>query len=85
MSQKTDKPKHLGRGLASLLGPIKSSGESKTAPVPIMPISSNSLSDNDIRSNLRDISVKDIQPNPQQVRSVWNDSVQSVSQLMKDE
>jgi len=73
MAQKTEKPKHLGRGLASLLGPITSSEKGKIAPVPIMPIASNSLSNKKLRNNLKEVPIVEIQPNPHQVRFIWNE------------
>ncbi len=36
-SSKKDKPKHLGRGLESLLGPIKTGNDDLVRPIPIAP------------------------------------------------
>jgi ParB family chromosome partitioning protein len=73
MIEKLEKPKHLGRGLASLLSPIITSSGETPLPIPIAEISSNVLPDKGLGSSLKDIKVDDIQPNPYQVRSVWNE------------
>ncbi|MCJ7776997.1 MAG: ParB/RepB/Spo0J family partition protein, partial [Sedimentisphaerales bacterium] len=73
MSQTTEKPKHLGRGLASLLGPIISTGQEPHLPIQITEIGSNILTDKHLSNSLREIKVDDIQPNPYQVRFIWNE------------
>ena len=88
MTQKTEKPKHLGRGLASLLGPITSFTEESHLPVdgphipiPIAEISSNILPDKHLCGSLKEIKIDDIQPNPFQVRFIWNE--QELADLAK--
>jgi ParB family chromosome partitioning protein len=73
MTEKTEKPKHLGRGLASLLGPITSIAQEHHLPIPITEIGSNVLSDKDLRGSFRELNVTEIQPNPRQVRFIWNE------------
>jgi ParB family chromosome partitioning protein len=73
MAQKTEKTKHLGRGLASLLGPITPTAGEPHLPVPIAEIGSNALSNKDLHSFLRELNVGEIQPNPNQVRFIWNE------------
>lgn len=73
MSEKTEKPKHLGRGLASLLGPITSVAQEPHLPIPIAEIGSNILSDKGLSNSLREIKVEEIQPNPHQVRFICNE------------
>ena len=73
MTEKMDKPKHLGRGLASLLGPITTSEQESPLPIPIAEIDHNTLSHNELRNPLREIKVDEIQPNPYQVRFIWNE------------
>ncbi len=73
MAQKTEKPKHLGRGLASLLGPIIPFAGEPHLPIPIAEIGSNPLSDKDLYGSLRELNIDKIQPNPHQVRFVWNE------------
>jgi len=73
MTEKTEKPKHLGRGLASLLGPIITTPQESSLPIPISVIGSNVLLDKNLRDSLQEINVDDIQPNPHQVRFIWNE------------
>ena len=70
---KKEKPRHLGRGLQSLLSPIiPNSTESKPSP-------SGSQSeatfppDKELGDSLRRISIGAITPNPYQARTVWNE------------
>jgi len=88
MNQKTEKPKHLGRGLASLLGPITSLAEDShlpldgsPPPIPITEIGSNAWPAKDLRDSLKELKVEDIQPNPFQVRFIWNE--QELSDLAR--
>jgi len=70
---KKDRPKHLGRGLQSLLSPIISieSETNLSSPerisAPKFPI------DKELRESLQEISLDKIRPNPYQVRTVWNE------------
>jgi len=73
MTEKIEKPKHLGRGLASLLSPITSNTDNSLLPIPITEIGSNVLPDKGLGSSLKELKVNDIQPNPYQVRSIWNE------------
>ncbi|MHC4062420.1 MAG: ParB/RepB/Spo0J family partition protein [Planctomycetota bacterium] len=73
VNEKKERPKHLGRGLQSLLGPIitdriatqEAPAEAQTAH--------NFPPDNDLSNSLRKISVEAISPNPYQARTVWDD------------
>jgi len=69
---KKEKPKHLGRGLQSLLGPITSpfSGEDQLVPISIS--NPNSLSDKQL-SNFREINIDQVSPNRYQPRQSWNE------------
>jgi ParB family chromosome partitioning protein len=73
MTEKIEKPKHLGRGLASLLSPITINANNTSLPIPITEIGSNVLPDKGLGASLKEIKVDDIQPNPYQVRSIWNE------------
>jgi ParB family chromosome partitioning protein len=73
MTEKIEKPKHLGRGLASLLGPITSTIQEHPLPIAIAEIGSNISIDKHLHDNLREINVDNIQPNPFQVRFIWNE------------
>ncbi|MGA2092873.1 MAG: ParB/RepB/Spo0J family partition protein [Sedimentisphaerales bacterium] len=81
MTEKLEKPKHLGRGLASLLSPIITNPGETPLSIPITEIGSNVLPDKGLGSSLKDIKVDDIQPNPYQVRSIWNE--QELAELAK--
>jgi ParB family chromosome partitioning protein len=73
-NKKGEKPRHLGRGLESLLSPITSnvSGVNQHSPKPIA--ASNFPPDNELRESLRDIKIDSISPNPYQARTVWNEN-----------
>jgi ParB family chromosome partitioning protein len=73
MTEKIEKPKHLGRGLASLLSPIIINANNTSLPIPITEIGSNVLPDKGLGASLKELKVDDIQPNPYQVRSIWNE------------
>jgi ParB family chromosome partitioning protein len=70
---RVDRPRHLGRGLESLLGPI-------TMPGPITSdVGSGQLEvskmppDNELGESLQELPVGSISPNPYQARTVWNE------------
>jgi ParB family transcriptional regulator, chromosome partitioning protein len=73
VDKKKERPRHLGRGLQSLLGPIK------TTPIDTEQLLSNQEAavnfptDNELSESLRAISIDSISPNPYQARTVWND------------
>ncbi len=74
MSQgRVDRPRHLGRGLESLLGPI----------TPATPVSSDTVQgqgdvykmppDKELGESLQELAIGSISANPYQARTVWND------------
>ncbi|MCD4830538.1 MAG: ParB/RepB/Spo0J family partition protein [Anaerohalosphaeraceae bacterium] len=71
VSKKKDKPRHLGRGLESLMGPI-------TTSIPDIQISEmgdnshNFPEDKALQKSLLDLSLEDIVVNPYQPRSSWD-------------
>jgi ParB family chromosome partitioning protein len=72
-SGRADKPRHLGRGLEALLGPITTE-QAPIAEMPAgVPVSHNFPPDKDLGDSLRDIGTSQISPNPYQARSVWNE------------
>lgn len=72
-TDKKEKPKHLGRGLASLLSPITPAGLDLN-PVPAEPaVVSNFPPDKELNNSFREINVDLISPNPYQPRMVWNE------------
>jgi len=84
MIEKTEKPKHLGRGLASLLGPITIEQEAIPLPIPIAEMSPKPLINKDLNAIYQEIGLNRIQANPFQVRSVWNEQqLNELSQSIK--
>lgn len=71
-SKKREKPKHLGRGLASLLGPITLDPAEVNQMLPDPVIAANFPPDKELRNSLREISIDTISPNPYQARMVWD-------------
>jgi ParB family chromosome partitioning protein len=70
---RVEKPRHLGRGLESLLGPITSSLPDVRA-IPAAPDYAGKMPpDKDLGESLRTILVASVTPNPYQARTVWND------------
>src|SRR5512142_853031 len=68
-----EKPRHLGRGLESLLGPIIADA----ATIPEIPPSPSSIhkfpQDKELGESLRELTLDQISPNPYQARTVWNE------------
>jgi len=71
---KPEKPRHLGRGLASLLGPIAPAPSPHTAPDPAPATSTDLPADPDLDQNLKQLPLASIAPNPYQARTVWNEA-----------
>jgi ParB family chromosome partitioning protein len=73
MTKKKEKPRHLGRGLQSLLSPIISE-TAQAKELPSTPVAvSNFPSDKELRDSLQEISIDEISPNPYQPRKVWDE------------
>ncbi|MHC4435212.1 MAG: ParB/RepB/Spo0J family partition protein, partial [Planctomycetota bacterium] len=71
--KRADKPRHLGRGLQSLLGPIiVPAGDGRQTPAAAN-IDSNFPPDKELRDSLRHLSIDAITTNPYQARTVWNE------------
>ena len=77
--KKREKPRHLGRGLQSLLRPIIPIIEQENHLVGSDEFASNFPPDNTLHDSLRNISIESISPNPYQARTVWNE--QELSEL----
>jgi ParB family chromosome partitioning protein len=72
-SPKAEKPRHLGRGLESLLGTITTL---PSIPVPTQThgITQSTLPpDHAIEQALQNVSIDDVSTNPYQARTVWNE------------
>ncbi len=67
-----EKPRHLGRGLESLLGPL-SANLSATDASGLPPVSSNLPPDPERDTALQELPLHVISPNPYQARTVWNE------------
>ena len=71
---KKDRPRHLGRGLASLLGPI-TLDDAETEQLLADPGDPKLPIDNDLRNSMIDIPLAEITANPFQSRTVWRDDL----------
>jgi ParB family chromosome partitioning protein len=67
-----EKPKHLGRGLESLLGPIINTVQENMADS-MSPEVPKYIPDKDLQKSRAELSFADISPNPYQPRQSWND------------
>jgi len=67
-----EKPKHLGRGLESLLGPITNTAQ-ENMDTPMSQEVPNYVPDKELHKNFAELSLDDIAPNPYQPRQAWND------------
>lgn len=67
---KKEKPKHLGRGLESLIGPITNIGQ-ENSDISLGDNLSNFPVDKELQDNFIEISLNDINPNPYQPRQNW--------------
>jgi ParB family chromosome partitioning protein len=81
VNRKKEKPKHLGRGLQSLIRPIISDKAEVINVSSAAAISSNFPPDKELRSSLREISIDAVRPNPYQPRTVWDE--QELADLAK--
>jgi len=70
---KKQKPRHLGRGLRSLMGPITISNPEPDQVLPSPPDAYIFPPDKELHDSLQKISLDSISPNPYQARSVWNE------------
>lgn len=71
--RKREKPRHLGRGLQSLLSPIMPTSNEDEQVLPSTSTASNFPQDKELRDSLQNISIDSISPNPYQARTVWNE------------
>ena len=71
-SAKGDKPRHLGRGLESLLGPIMTASEAAGDDLAGHQLAANLPSDKELDDSLRQVAIDSLSPNPYQARTVWS-------------
>jgi ParB family chromosome partitioning protein len=78
MTNKKEKPKHLGRGLKALLGPINLADEAEEGissvkrELEAAPATQNILNSQEQGKMVKDLAVDRITPNPYQPRTEWN-------------
>jgi len=72
--KKKEKPKHLGRGLQSLIGPTNMPKDEPAQPVPITYADSKMPPDVQLHNALRDVNIESIIPNPYQPRKDFVES-----------
>jgi ParB family chromosome partitioning protein len=70
---KRERPKHLGRGLDSLISPIITNDIAPDRMLSASTTESNFPEDKELRDMLHDIRLEDISPNPYQARIVWDE------------
>lgn len=70
--KKKQKPRHLGRGLQSLLGPITENMDTDMIDATGRSTSTNFPPDKELDDSLRRLPINDILPNPYQPRTEWN-------------
>lgn len=69
---KGDKPRHLGRGLESLLGPIMSIPGDVSEDLAGGQPDANLPSDKELEDSLREVAMDSLSPNPYQARTAWD-------------
>jgi len=72
-TQKNQNPRHLGRGLQSLLSPIIPEVSEPQQTIPITAIEAISSVDKDLQNLAKQIKIDLISPNPYQPRIVWDE------------
>ena len=71
--KKKERPRHLGRGLQSLISPIIPGDPGSDQIVESVTISPNLPPDKELRDSLREIGISSISANPYEVRTVWDE------------
>ena len=71
--KKRERPKHLGRGLQSLIRPIISDRPEITSVSSVATAPSNFPPDKELHNSLREINIDSIRPNPYQPRTIWDE------------
>ena len=70
---KRERPKHLGRGLESLISPITTGNDRSDRMLSDDSIAPNFPLDKELRDSMREIKLDEISPNPYQARNIWNE------------
>lgn len=72
-TKKREKPRHLGRGLKSLLGPITEETQMAEFDAAIAGNAGNFPPDKELHNSLREVPVSSVLPNPYQPRTSWDE------------
>ncbi|UCG55670.1 MAG: ParB/RepB/Spo0J family partition protein [Phycisphaerales bacterium] len=72
-NKKGEKPRHLGRGLQSLLGPITEGAVQGPSLSNAAIAGPNFPPDKELHRSMQEIGVEAISPNPYQARTIWNE------------
>ncbi len=84
MTDKKEKPRHLGRGLQSLIGPFTLPAESAAQVEPLTSQEGVFPPDHIVHESLRQLPIDRIQPNPYQPRKIWkNQDLNDLSESIK--
>jgi ParB family chromosome partitioning protein len=70
---KKEKPRHLGRGLQSLISPITSFSTEYKEQTPISADTPNIPPDKELCDSFRELDIESILPNPYQPRQTWDE------------
>jgi len=70
---KTEKPRHLGRGLESLLGPIRLAAEPQDQALEVLSSPSKFPPDKELKESLHQVPIDLVSPNPYQARNTWDE------------
>jgi ParB family chromosome partitioning protein len=70
---RADRPRHLGRGLESLLGPISISAPAIPDTLPSQHSDLKMAPDKELGESLHELPVQSISANPYQARTIWNE------------
>ena len=70
---KREKPKHLGRGLDSLISPIRIDVAGPGSELSTLSSEHKFPIDKELDDSLRKLNISDISPNPYQARTTWNE------------
>ena len=72
-SKKTEKPRHLGRGLESLLGPMRLDADVENSSLTGLAEESKYPQDKELQDSLCQINIDLITANPYQARTTWDE------------
>jgi len=71
---KKERPRHLGRGLQSLIGPLAETPRQPETTRQLSPDAAGLPPDTDLQQALQEIDIERIDPNPHQARTTWDEA-----------